>query len=178
MYKWKRIYVNVGTLTVPLKAYQLLWNIWRICSKSELKNSGRGRKWWGCRNYPCYKKWQKLQKKGKKEADRCWQVSSLVPGCFYSHLTHEFLSFITIKERMKQLSFKAIPKPFTCNSKHLAHFRKKSYYSSVSLQLKTGSSHALFARYNYISWHKTLDSLLNHHRTKFLSFRSYCFEYC
>lgn len=177
MYKWKRICVNVGTLAVPLKTYQLLWNSWRICSKSESKNSGRGREWWGCRNYPCYKKWQELQKKGKKEVDRWWQVSSLDPGFFYSLLTHEFLSFITIKERMKQLSFKAIPKPFTCNSKHLAHFRKKNY-SSVSLQLKTGSSCVLCARYNDISWHKILDSLLNHHRTKFLSFRSYCFEYC
>lgn len=118
----------------------------------------------------------KTSKKEKKEGRR-WQVSSLDPGYFYSHLTHEFLSFITIKERMKQLSFKAIPKPFTSNSKHLAHFRKKSC-SSVSLQLETVSSHALFARYNYISWHKTLNSLVNHHRTKFPSFKSYYFEFC
>lgn len=78
---------------------------------------------------------------------------------------------------MKQLSFKAILKSLASNSKHLALFRKKSY-SSVSLQLETGSSHALFAKYNYISWHKTLDSLLNHHRTKFPTFKSYYFEFC
>lgn len=29
----------MGMLTVPLKTYQLLWNIWRICSKSEFKKT-------------------------------------------------------------------------------------------------------------------------------------------
>jgi len=103
----------------------------------------------------------------KKEKTGRQAVAGVIFGSrvllYTSHLTCEFLPFITIKERMKQLSFKAIPKPFTSNSKHLALFRKKSY-SSVSLQLETGSSQALFARYDYVNWHKALGSLFNHHR--------------
>lgn len=137
MYKWKRVCVNMGTLTVPLKTYQLLWNIWRICSKSELKISGRGREWWGCRNYPCYKKWQKHQKSKKKKRQTDGGSCHLwIQGTFIVIWLMNFSHLLLSKRGWKSFASRQYLSPLHLTpSTWLTSERKATHLSVSSLKL-------------------------------------------